>query len=166
MGPHVSTRTRGGGVLLLTSILVVFFQPEAALAIEVVEVAEESETRRESAIQLSPVVVTATRGERASFDVPNAVTIVDREHVERQSPAVLPDLLRGEAGVFIQQTTPGQAAPIIRGLIGSSILMLVDGMRLNTAFFRSAPNQYFALVDPYNVDRLEVVRGAGSTLYG
>jgi len=118
------------------------------------------------AIELEPVVVTATRGERPSFDVPNAVTIVDREHVERQSPAVLPDMLRGEPGVFVQQTTPGQAAPIIRGLIGSSILMLVDGMRLNTAFFRSAPNQYFALVDPYNVERLEVVRGAGSTLYG
>ena len=117
-------------------------------------------------ITLEPLVVTATRGEQPSFDVPNAVTIVDREHVERQAPTVLPDLLRGEVGVFVQQTTPGQSAPIIRGLIGSSILMLVDGMRLNTAFFRSAPNQYFALVDPYNVDRLEVIRGAGSTLYG
>ena len=117
-------------------------------------------------VRLQEVTVTATRGERPSFDVPNAVTIVDREHVQRQSPAVLPDLLRGQTGVFVQQTTPGQAAPIIRGLIGSSILMLVDGMRLNTAFFRSAPNQYFALVDPYNVDRLEVVRGAGSALYG
>jgi outer membrane receptor protein involved in Fe transport len=98
--------------------------------------------------------------------VPNAVTIVDREDAERQAPRVLPDLLRGETGVFVQQTTPGQSAPIIRGLIGSSILMLVDGMRLNTAIFRSAPNQYFALVDPYNVQRIEVVRGAGSALYG
>lgn len=117
-------------------------------------------------IELEPVVVTATREERRSFDVPNAVTIIEGEETARRSPTVLPDLLRGEAGVFVQQTTPGQAAPIIRGLIGSSILMLVDGMRLNTAFFRSAPNQYFALVDPYNVERLEVVRGAGSTLYG
>jgi outer membrane cobalamin receptor len=117
-------------------------------------------------LELEPVVVTATRGERRSFDVPSAVTIIEGEEAARRSATVLPDLLRGEAGVFVQQTTPGQAAPIIRGLIGSSILMLVDGMRLNTAFFRSAPNQYFALVDPYNVDRLEVVRGAGSTLYG
>jgi outer membrane receptor protein involved in Fe transport len=111
-------------------------------------------------------VVTATRGERPSFDVPNAVTIIDREDAERQTPRVLPDLLRGETGVFVQQTTPGQATPIIRGLIGSSILTLVDGMRLNTAFFRSSPNQYFALVDPYNVERIEIVRGAGSALYG
>ncbi|MBI2903621.1 MAG: TonB-dependent receptor [Candidatus Methylomirabilis oxyfera] len=152
-----------GGIAILSLMSLLAGQTERALA---AEGGGGPSARQEQAIELSPVVVTATRGERPNFDLPNAVTIVDREHVERQTPTVLPDLLRGEAGIFIQQTTPGQAAPIIRGLIGSSILMLVDGMRLNTAFFRSAPNQYFALVDPYNVDRLEAVRGAGSTLYG
>jgi len=117
-------------------------------------------------IRLHEVTVTATRGDRISFDVPSAVTIIDHDDVGRKTPRVLPDLLRGEAGIFVQQTTPGQSAPIIRGLIGSSTLMLVDGMRLNTAIFRSSPNQYFALVDPYNVERIEVVRGAGSALYG
>ena len=158
-----SAALRCGGIAILSLMSVLVGQAERALA---AEGGGGPSARQEQAIELSPVVVTATRGERPGFDVPNAVTIVDREHVERQSPAVLPDLLRGEAGVFVQQTTPGQAAPIIRGLIGSGTLMLVDGMRLNTAFFRSAPNQYFALVDPYNVERLEVVRGAGSTLYG
>ena len=136
-----------------------------------IDAAARSETKRadeEQAglIRLQEVTVTATRGERTGFEVPSAVTIIDRDEAERRAPTVLPDLLRGEEGIFVQQTTPGQAAPIIRGLIGSGILMLVDGMRLNAAFFRSAPNQYFALVDPYNVERIEVVRGAGSTLYG
>ena len=153
----------GGRIRTFLLCIGLLCQPDAVTAIET---PDDPESRQGRLLELSPVVVTATRGERPSFDVPNAVTIVEREHVERQSPAVLPDLLRGEAGVFVQQTTPGQAAPIVRGLIGSGILMLVDGMRLNTAFFRSAPNQYFALVDPYNVERLEVVRGAGSTLYG
>ena len=152
-----------GGIVILFLIHVLVGQADRALGVE-----REGgpSSQQEQTIELSPVVVTATRGERPSFDVPNAVTIVDREDAERQSPRVLPDLLRGETGVFVQQTTPGQSAPIIRGLIGSSILMLVDGMRLNTATFRSAPNQYFALVDPYNVERIEVVRGAGSALYG
>lgn len=112
------------------------------------------------------MTITATREERALAEVPQAVATVEQEDITRQAPSTLPDLLRGVPGVFVQQTTPGQAAPIIRGLIGSSVLMLVDGMRLNSAFFRPAPNQYFALIDPYNVERLEIVRGPGSTLYG
>ena len=122
---------------------------------------------QDSAPHLLPELsVTATREEHSLADVPRAATTVGYEEIERQAPSTLPDLLRGATGVSVQQTTPGQAAPIIRGLIGSSILTLVDGMRLNSAFFRPAPNQYFALVDPYNVERIEVVRGPASTLYG
>ena len=117
-------------------------------------------------VTLPELTITATRREQASFEVPQAVTIVQQREIARQTPGVLPDLLRGTTGVFVQETTPGQGTPILRGLTGSSVLMLVDGMRLNTAFFRPAPNQYSALVDAYNVDRLEVVRGAGSALYG
>jgi outer membrane receptor protein involved in Fe transport len=46
------------------------------------------------------------------------------------------------------------------------VLHLVDGMRLNNAFFRNAPNQYLGLVDPYATGRVEVIRGAAPSLYG
>jgi len=118
------------------------------------------------AFLIDTMTVTATRGEHPPFDVTRAVTVVTSGELARRQPAVLPDLLRGETGVSVQETTPGQGSPIIRGMIGSSILMLVNGMRLNNALFRPAPNQYFALVDPYNVERIEVVRGEASTLFG
>ncbi len=54
----------------------------------------------------------------------------------------------------------------MRGLKGSEVLHLVDGMRLNNALFRNAPNQYLALIDPFTTARIEVVRGPLSTLYG
>jgi outer membrane receptor protein involved in Fe transport len=76
------------------------------------------------------------------------------------------ELLRGESGVYFQQTGPGQGMAIVRGLKGSSVLHLVDGFRLNNAFFRAAPSQYIALLDAWNIDQLEVVRGPNSTLYG
>ncbi|MFQ5983416.1 MAG: TonB-dependent receptor, partial [Woeseiaceae bacterium] len=54
----------------------------------------------------------------------------------------------------------------IRGLKGSEILHIVDGMRLNNAIFRNAPTQYLALVSPGTIDRIEVLRGAPASLYG
>ena len=117
-------------------------------------------------VPLQDMQVTATGTERLSYDVAQAVTTVDREIIDRESPQVIPEVLRGGIGTFFQQTTPGQGSAIIRGLKGSQILHLVDGMRLNNAFFRSAPNQYLALVDPYAVARTEVIRGTAATLYG
>ena len=130
----------------------------------------ESEDRRnlneQATVALEQIQVTATRRPQSTIDVAAAVTVVDAEQTAADSPQTIADYLRGVPGAFVQSTTPGQAIPIVRGLKGSEVLHLVDGFRLNTAFFRNAPNQYFALVDAQNVERIEVVRGPSSTLYG
>jgi hemoglobin/transferrin/lactoferrin receptor protein len=118
------------------------------------------------ALNLEPMQITASRSEASSFDVSTAVTVVGEDEIQKQTPQILPDLLRGQTGVFVQETTPGQGIPILRGLKGSEVLYLVDGMRLSNAIFRNSPNQYMALLDPYNVDRIDVVRGPSSSLYG
>lgn len=115
---------------------------------------------------LETVVVTATRVESSLMDVAEAVSVVDASEIRGQAPDVLAEMLRGVPGTFFQQTTPGQGIPIIRGLKGSQVLHLVDGMRLNNAFFRNAPNQYLGLVDAYATERVEVVRGSAPSLYG
>lgn len=130
---------------------------------------ESRERRRpdaSGAVSLESVQVTATRRPAAEFDVASAVTVVDAEAIAERAPQTVADYLRGVPGAFVQSTTPGQAIPIVRGLKGSEVLHVVDGFRLNTAFFRNSPNQYFALVDAQNVDRVELVRGPSSTLYG
>ena len=120
----------------------------------------------EPAASLETLQVTANRSATQSFELPTAVTVVDAEEIARQTPQIVPDLLRGQTGVFVQETTPGQGIPILRGLKGSEVLYLVDGMRLSNAIFRNAPNQYMALLDPFNVEQIDVVRGASSSLYG
>ena len=112
------------------------------------------------------VQVTATRRAEDEFDVSAATNIVGQSDIEEQNPDVLAEVLRGLPGLWFQQTTPGQGIPIIRGLKGSQVLHLVDGMRLNNAFFRDAPNQYLGLVDPLLSRSVEVVRGASGSLYG
>lgn len=128
--------------------------------------AAEDEASLPDAVQLDTVQVTAARHQESSFDIPQAVTVVTRKQIERQTPQVMTDLLRGQTGVFTQASGPGQGIVIIRGLKGSEVLHLVDGMRLNNSFFRNSPSQYIALVDPYNIQRMEVVRGASASLYG
>jgi len=112
------------------------------------------------------VQVTATRTNKRDIDIAAAVTAIDDETVLRQAPDVIAEVLRGQPGTFFQQTTPGQGIPIIRGLKGSQVLHMVDGMRLNNAFFRNAPNQYLGLVDSFATQRIEVVRGSQGSLYG
>lgn len=120
----------------------------------------------ESDRTLETVVVTATRIEASLLDVAEAVSVIDSEDIRRQAPELLAEMLRGMPGAFFQQTTPGQGIPIIRGLKGSQVLHLVDGMRLNNAIFRNAPNQYLGLVDAYATERTEIIRGSAPSLHG
>lgn len=112
------------------------------------------------------IQITATRRSESSFEVPSATTVVDHAELRDLAPQTAMDALHGEPGTFVQQTTPGQGVVIVRGLKGSEVLHLVDGFRLNNAIFRNAPNQYVALVDAQMLDRIEVVRGPMSALYG
>jgi outer membrane receptor protein involved in Fe transport len=114
--------------------------------------------------RLDEILVTATRRTVSIAEVSSGLTLVDGASAREQK--LVTDALDTEVGVYLQQTTPGQGAPIIRGLKGSSILHLVDGMRLNNAIFRSAPTQYFALVPTGAVERIEVLRGTPASLYG
>jgi len=95
-----------------------------------------------------------------------ALTTIDREVLDDQLATSTVDLFRGQAGVFVQQTTPGQGIPIVRGLKGSEVLHLMDGFRINNALFRNAPNQYLALIDSNSIAFVDLVRGAPGTLFG
>ena len=114
--------------------------------------------------RLEEILVTATRRTVSVAEVSSGLTLVDGTSARERK--LVTDALDTEIGVYLQQTTPGQGAPIIRGLKGSSILHLVDGIRLNNAIFRNAPTQYFALVPTGAVERIEVLRGTPASLYG
>lgn len=113
------------------------------------------------------VQVTATRRLREDRrDIPQATSVTTREDLEARPYQLLPQVLREEPGILVQQTTSAQASPTIRGFTGSSNVYLLDGVRFNVASWRGGPSQYLAFVDTASVERLEVVRGPGSVQYG
>ena len=117
-----------------------------------------------SAPTIDEIVVSVTRRDTSASDVGAALSVVDGETVVQSQ--LITDALADAPGIFLQQTTPGQGALIIRGLRGSSLLHLVDGMRLNNAIFRNAPTQYLALVPTTAVEQIETIRGTPTSLYG
>src|SRR5512138_3096388 len=96
-----------------------------------------------------------------TFDVARDVTVIGGDELRRKNARTLPEALMGEAGVFMQQTDYGAGSPILRGLIGKQILLLVDGVRVNNATYRFGANQYLATIDLSNVERVEIVKGVG-----
>ncbi len=113
-----------------------------------------------------PVVVTPLRNAEDPQRVPYTVHVVDEELLNDRVYRTIPQVMRDVPGVLPQETAHGQGSPYIRGFTGYQTLLMVDGIRLNNSVFRAGPNQYWNTVDPTNVDRLEVVKGPTSVLYG
>jgi len=113
------------------------------------------------------VVVTATRGSRERIDeVAAGVSVVSASDLRLRPYQALPQALREETGVAVQQTTAAAGSPIIRGFTGQANVYLVDGVRLNTSAWRSGPSQYLAWLSPASIERIEIVRGPMSVQYG
>ena len=112
------------------------------------------------------ITITAKRFEVNQFDISEGVTIVDSQELQQTSPRSTPEVLMGTAGVWVQKTNHGGGSPIIRGLAGNQVLLMVDGIRMNNAIYRSGPNQYLSTIDPGLIERIEAIRGNGSALYG
>ena len=111
-------------------------------------------------------VVTAGRGEESRFESPRAIRAFRRQDLSERLPGATPEALQDEPGLVMQRTNTGGGAPILRGLLGQHLLLLVDGIRLNTSITRHGPNQLLNTVDPFTVERVEVLRGPGSVLHG
>jgi hemoglobin/transferrin/lactoferrin receptor protein len=112
------------------------------------------------------VIISARRIGAADHLSPEAITTIGSSEIEQDAARTVPEALLGATGVFLQKTNHGGGSPFIRGLTGNQNLLLIDGIRLNNATFRYGPNQYLATIDPFITDRVDVVRGSGSVLYG
>jgi len=112
------------------------------------------------------ITVTASRRRELVIDSPRTTTVLRRQEMDRHQARSTPEALLEEPGVWVQRTNYGGGMPFVRGQFGNRILVLVDGIRLNNSTFRAGPNQYTNTIDPLLVDRIEMVRGTGSALYG
>ncbi len=110
------------------------------------------------------ITVTASGREQTTFESFQSVTAVDSLELSSQSSAALGEVLEGQPGVAKRSFGPGSARPVLRGFDGDRVLILNDG--LPTGTLSSQSGEHAEPVDATSLDRLEIVKGPATLLYG
>ncbi|MCB2222468.1 MAG: TonB-dependent receptor [Bacteroidetes bacterium] len=119
-----------------------------------------------SMISLDQVVVSATRWSQPKRDIPAKITSITPKDFNLQNPQTAADLLGISGEVFIQKSQQGGGSPMIRGFSTNRLLYTIDGVRMNTAIFRSGNLQNVISLDPFAIENTEIYFGPGSIIYG
>lgn len=115
---------------------------------------------------LNEFTIAANKRPLRKSDVPNRIEIISSDEITFNNPQTSADLLDMSGQVYVQKSQLGGGSPMIRGFSANRILLVVDGVRMNNAIFRSGNLQNSISIDPHVVDRTEVVYGPGSVIYG
>ena len=116
-----------------------------------------------SSLSLDQYTVVASRWNQSTRDIPAKITSISVQEVVLQNPQTAADLLATSGEVFIQKSQQGGGSPMIRGFATNRLLITVDGVRMNTAIFRSGNLQNVISLDPFAIERTEVLFGPGSS---
>ena len=112
---------------------------------------------------LKEITVTSSKYEQNIDDLSYSASIVTKDKISEVPSTSVPELLQDEPGITIERDGIWGADVSIRGLSRSNIVTLVDGDRIETATDLSAR---LSMIDENDIERIEVIKGAASTLYG
>jgi len=122
--------------------------------------------QEEEPFDLGEVVVTATKTGEEVKDLPMSVSVITREEIKASNATTVTDILNNLGGVFVQKTGAfGRTDPLIRGIgqRGRRIMVLIDGRPVKMGLFGCTITHSLPID---NVERIELVRGPASVLYG
>ena len=115
---------------------------------------------------LGEIVLSASKFAQSRKNVPQKIVGISSEAIQLSNPQTSADLLEKSGQVFVQKSQLGGGSPIIRGFSTNRLLITLDGVRFNTAIFRGGNVQNVISIDPFIIDRSEVILGPGSVVYG
>jgi len=115
---------------------------------------------------LDEIVLSVARSASKRKQIAEKVDILSARDILNLRPSTGADLVGISPGVRIQKSQGGGGSPVIRGFEANRILLVVDGVRLNNAIFRSGHLQNALTVHPNIIERVEVIYGSSSVGYG
>ncbi len=115
---------------------------------------------------LSEVILSVARSRESKEKVSKKVSILSSEDLNLNIPQTSADLLTYASEIRVQKSQGGGGSPAIRGFEANRILLVVDGVRMNNAIYRSGHLQNSITISPYSLERTEIIYGPSSVGYG
>lgn len=120
----------------------------------------------ERSYNTNEVVISANRFEESSEKLSQQVAVIKAKQIAQTNVQTSADLLQNTGLVNVQKSQAGGGSPVIRGFEANKVLMVVDGVRMNNAIYRGGHLQNVITLDQSMLDRMEVLFGTGSLMYG
>jgi hemoglobin/transferrin/lactoferrin receptor protein len=123
-------------------------------------------TLSENVNSIDEIVVSASKFSEKKKDVSQKIQVLRASEIQNMNQSSTADVMTNTGNVFVQKSQLGGGSPIIRGFETNKVLMVVDGVRMNNAIYRGGHVQNIITLDNSMMDRIEVVFGPGSVVYG
>lgn len=115
---------------------------------------------------LDEIVISASKFADVARKIPVHIRKIGSQEIQLFQPQTAADLLQRSGAVFVQKSQLGGGSPMIRGFATNRVLITVDGIRMNNAIFRGGNIQNVISIDPFALDRAEVLYGPGTVISG
>ena len=116
---------------------------------------------------LLPEVVLSVSNKKTDMSrVSEKISVLTASKIKSINAQTTPDLLSRTPGITVQKSQMGGGSPTIRGFEANRVLLVVDGIRMNNAIYRSGHLQNSLTIDQGNLERTEIIYGPSSIKYG
>jgi hemoglobin/transferrin/lactoferrin receptor protein len=115
---------------------------------------------------LDEVIIYSNKFAEVKKNLAQKIDVISSNTIAKFNSQNTGDLLINSGNVFVQKSQQGGSSPVIRGFEASRVLLVVDGIRMNNAIYRSGHLQNAISVDQNMLERVEVIYGPASTMYG
>lgn len=139
------------------ALLILFFLCPALTSISQDTLTEKS---------LDEIIIYSGKFSKHKKNIAQRVDVIGEQQIRETNAQNSGDLLLNTGNVFVQKSQQGGSSPVLRGFEASRVLLVIDGIRMNNAIYRSGHLQNVITVDQNMLERMEVMFGPGSTLYG
>ncbi|MGE0561830.1 MAG: TonB-dependent receptor [Flavobacteriales bacterium] len=120
----------------------------------------------EKSFSIDEVVISASRFEEKIQDVAQPIQVIKSKELAFMNQQTTAEVMQSSGNVLVQKSQLGGGSPVIRGFETNKVLMVVDGVRMNNAIYRGGHLQNIITLDNSMLDKLEIVFGPGSVMYG